>query len=193
MAALLISAIIALVASGYADGHRFWSNLGEETISFQYGDAPIWPPDGGESGQSFSHPFGSESPFPWAQLNGDQERPEGASTGMDDYEGSETAPYSSLAPPEDSPPADNRDILRVWLQNNLWSFPPDELIETDGDCVPDTTFRGVLNEVIDILSDPGSSKAELAQARLLTEAVANHADGNSDCPDQETEDPEEEA
>ena len=193
MAVLSISAIIALVASGYADGHRFWSNVGEDAISFQYGDALIWPSEGGESGQSFSHPFGSEWPFPWAQLNGDQEQPEGASTGIENSEGTETAPYSSLVPPEDSPPANNRDILRVWLQNNLWSFPPDELIETDGDCAPDTTFRGVLNEVIDILSDPGSSKAELEQARLLTEAVADHADGNLDCSDQEIEDPEEEA
>jgi hypothetical protein len=193
MAVLLIGAAVALAASGYADGHRFWSNVGEDTISFRYGDAPIWPPEGGESDQSFSHPFGSESPFPWAQLNGDQEQPEGAFTGIEDSEGVETAPYPSLGPPKKSPPVDNREILRVWLQDNLWSFPPDELIETDGDCAPDTTFRGVLNEVIDILSDPGSSKSELEQGRLLTEAVADQADGNPDCPDQETVDPEEEA
>jgi len=62
------------------------------------------------------------------------------------------------------------------------------MIDTDGDCTPDTTFKAVLYEIKSIANNPNSSTADLERAKALTEAVADHANGYPNCPHQHTGD-----
>ncbi len=47
----------------------------------------------------------------------------------------------------------------------------DELIDTDGDSIPDTPFIGVIQDIEDILLDSGATDAELELAKDLAEAI----------------------
>ncbi len=47
----------------------------------------------------------------------------------------------------------------------------DELIDTDGDSIPDTPFIDVIQDIEDILLDSGATDAELELAKDLAEAI----------------------
>lgn len=88
-----------------------------------------------------------------------------------------TNPPTHTQTQHDPWPGQLRHVLLAWLQHNYWAFQPHTMIDTDGDCTPDTTFKAVLYEIKSIANNPNSSTADLERAKALTEAVADHANG----------------
>ena len=56
-----------------------------------------------------------------------------------------------------------------------------EMVDTDGDGVLDTTFGDLIVEVEAILVDPNATKSDLERAKGLAEAVNTHDEDNPEC------------
>ncbi|MDP6717375.1 MAG: hypothetical protein QGF59_01915, partial [Pirellulaceae bacterium] len=79
----------------------------------------------------------------------------------------------------------HKQALAAWLNFASGAIGWTELVDTDGDNVPDTTFGDVMTTVESILSDLGASHADLVIASSLAESVNLHDADNPDCGDED--------
>ena len=71
--------------------------------------------------------------------------------------------------------------LAAWLNFAKGAIDRNEMVDTDGDGVLDTTFGDLMAEVEGILADPNATKSDLERAKDLAEAVNRHDEDNPDC------------
>ena len=71
--------------------------------------------------------------------------------------------------------------LAAWLNFAKGAIDRNEMVDTDGDGVLDTTFGDLMTEVEAILLDPNATKSDLERAKDLAEAVNSHDEDNPDC------------
>jgi hypothetical protein len=65
----------------------------------------------------------------------------------------------------------DRQLLAVWLNFANGSFGFDELVDIDGDTIPDTIFSDVVDTAETVRLDPGSTNAELEEQKDILEIL----------------------
>ena len=71
--------------------------------------------------------------------------------------------------------------LAAWLNFAKGAIDRNEMVDTNGDGVLDTTFGALVVEVEAILVDPNATKSDLEHAKDLAEAVNSRDEDNPDC------------
>ena len=71
--------------------------------------------------------------------------------------------------------------LAAWLNFAKGAIDIDELVDTDGDGVVDTSFGDLIAEVESILTNPDATKDDLERAKDLAESVNKHDKDNPEC------------
>ncbi|MDP6717374.1 MAG: hypothetical protein QGF59_01910, partial [Pirellulaceae bacterium] len=74
-----------------------------------------------------------------------------------------------------------QQTLAAWLNFAKGAIEWTELVDTDGDNVPDTAFGDLIAEVKSILNNPDATKDDLNRAKDLAESVNQHDKNNPDC------------
>ena len=72
-------------------------------------------------------------------------------------------------------------VLSAWLNFAKGAIDWNEMIDTNRDGVPDTSFGDLIGEVEAIMADPNATKHDLNRAKKLAEAVNSHDKDNPDC------------
>ena len=65
----------------------------------------------------------------------------------------------------------DRQLLAVWLNFANGSIEYDELLDTDGDGIPETAFADAVAAAEAVRLDPGATRAELDQQKDFLEGL----------------------